>query len=98
MHQRFPDERQDRGTRDLEQKKANGKGNEATVFEEISAGWPFVYPDGLGRDDCSCLWWLASLQSLAPRRLRCSISTAELSRNWVRFGTVYNSITGQDAE
>ena len=22
-------------------------------------------------------------------------STAELSRNWVRFGTVYNSITGQ---
>jgi hypothetical protein len=30
--------------------------------------------------------------------LRCSFSTAELSRNWVRSGTVYNSITGQDAE
>jgi hypothetical protein len=40
MHRGFADQRQDRGVRDLEQKKANGKGDEAAVFEEIGTARP----------------------------------------------------------
>ena len=40
MHQSFADQRQDRGIRDLKQKKANGEGEKATIFKENGAADP----------------------------------------------------------